>query len=70
MAYIGETAISQFTDYQQKWSSGEVNDKTHSSQKMRLRLSKTKLPGPMRLTAFITSAWDLNSGWKSWQSDQ
>ncbi len=70
MAFIGETAIGQFADYHDKWSSDDTDKQTQKSHKMRLRLSKTKLPGPMRLTAFITSAWDLNSGWRSWQSDQ
>ena len=36
--------------------------------RMRLRLSKVDLPGPMRLSAFITEDWDINTGWKKWQS--
>jgi len=70
MAFIGETAIKQFADYHEKWSLDEPSNHKARPHRMRLRLSKTKLPGPMRLTAFITSAWNLNSGWKSWQSDQ
>lgn len=36
--------------------------------KMRVRLGKTELPGPMRLNAFIAKEWDLDTGWKAWQS--
>lgn len=32
---------------------------------MRLSLDKFKLPGPMRLNAFISGAWDLDTGWIS-----
>jgi len=64
MAFISETALSHFSKYRSQPSHST------SDHKMRLRLSKTKLPGPIRLTAFITSDWDLNSGWTSWQSDQ
>jgi len=35
---------------------------------MRISLSKYELPGPMRLNAFISSEWDLDSGWKKWAS--
>ncbi len=65
MAYIGETALARFSNY-------HAQQQPHPStmHKMRLRLSKTKLPGPMRLTAFIAKDWDLDSGWKSWHSDQ
>lgn len=38
------------------------------SREMRLRLSKTELPAPLRLSAFITKEWDLDSGWKAWES--
>ena len=38
------------------------------SHEMRLRLSKTELPAPLRLSAFITKEWDLDSGWKTWES--
>lgn len=30
---------------------------------MRLALDKYALPGPMRLNAFIASAWDIDTGW-------
>lgn len=64
MAFISETALSYFSKYNSQQSH------TPYERKMRLRLSKTKLPGPMRLTAFIANDWDLDSGWTSWQSDQ
>ncbi|MGK0375321.1 MAG: hypothetical protein ACJA2E_001798 [Arenicella sp.] len=68
MTYISQTALSYFYKYISK----HQGQKSHSSPEytMRLRLSKTKLPGPMRLTAFIANDWDLDSGWTSWQSDQ
>lgn len=64
MAFISETALSYFAKYH------SLQTQSQHEQKMRLRLSKTKLPGPMRLTAFIANDWDLDSGWTSWQSDQ
>jgi len=33
---------------------------------MKLSLNKFALPGPMRLNAFISSAWTLNTGWIEW----
>lgn len=41
-----------------------------SDYHMRVRLSKTELPSPIRFNAFIAQDWDLNTGWKSWQSAQ
>lgn len=35
---------------------------------MRLSLSRFDLPSPMRLNAFISSAWEIDSGWIKWQS--
>ncbi len=64
MTYICETTLARFSKYQ------TVQSDSTNKHKMRLRLSKTKLPGPMRLNAFIANDWDLNSGWTSWQSDQ
>ena len=64
MAYISEQSIARFTEYTSRQTS------TTPTLEMRLRLSKTKLPGPMRLVAFIASEWDLDSGWNQWQSDQ
>jgi len=34
---------------------------------MRVYLNKFKLPSPMRLNAFLSKAWDYNSGWQHWQ---
>ena len=70
MAYIGLTATQQFRRYHLKSNLVKSNSNKSTSHRMRLRLSKTKLPGPMRLTAFINSAWNINSGWTEWQSDQ
>lgn len=36
---------------------------------MRISLSKFDLPGPMRLNAFISNEWDLDSGWIKWVSE-
>lgn len=33
---------------------------------MRLSLNKFDLPGPMRLNAFLSSAWDIDTGWIKW----
>jgi hypothetical protein len=64
MAFISEAVLARFAKYH---SQRFHSDADHQ---MRLRLSKTKLPGPMRLTAFITNDWNLDSGWTSWQLDQ
>lgn len=37
---------------------------------LRISLSKYKLPAPMRLIAFTSRDWDLDTGWISWQLDQ
>ena len=37
---------------------------THYS--MRLSLNKFDLPAPMRLNAFLSSAWNLDTGWVVW----
>lgn len=64
MAFISESALDRFAKYH--WQQSHAADE----HQIRLRLSKTKLPGPMRLTAFIAADWDLDSGWSSWHSDQ
>jgi hypothetical protein len=68
MTYISGASLSFFSTHIAEHQAQQTHLPT--THKMRLRLSKTKLPGPMRLTAFIASDWDLDSGWKSWQSDQ
>lgn len=60
MNYVANSAMGLFNHY-------------HSADtpyRMRFRLSKVDLPGPMRLSAFITADWDINTGWKKWQSAQ
>jgi hypothetical protein len=68
MTFISQAALGYFSKYISKRQKQQPG--SHAEHKMRLRLSKTKLPGPMRLNAFIASDWDLDSGWTSWQSDQ
>ena len=41
------------------------NDSQHQYS-MRLYLNKYKLPGPMRLNAFISDEWNLDTGWMLW----
>jgi hypothetical protein len=36
---------------------------------IRLSLSKYELPGPIRLSAFLASDWDLDTGWVKWDSE-
>jgi hypothetical protein len=35
---------------------------------MRISLNKYELPAPMRLKAFISDAWDIDTGWIKWTS--
>lgn len=35
---------------------------------IRLSLSKYQLPGPIRLSAFLSDDWDLDTGWVKWDS--
>lgn len=44
------------------------NEHSHQHH-MRISLSKYELPGPMRLNAFISNEWDLDSGWIEWVSE-
>lgn len=59
MAYISRTSKQLFANYADQ----------QSKYKMRLSLSKYELPGPMRLNAFISSDWDLDTGWIAWASE-
>jgi len=56
MTYISSSSMHLFRNYIAK----------QSKYKMRLSLSKYELPGPMRLNAFISSDWNLNTGWIAW----
>lgn len=38
---------------------------TDNPYSMRLSLNKYDLPGPMRLNAFLSSEWELDTGWLS-----
>ena len=35
---------------------------------MRISLNKFELPTPLRLKAFLTPAWDIDTGWIKWAS--
>ncbi len=41
--------------------------KTNEHGQMRIVLNKYELPGPMRLQAFISREWDIDTGWIKWQ---
>lgn len=56
MKYISRTSEQLFGNYAAR----------QSEYKMRLRLSKYELPGPIRLSAFMSSDWNLNTGWITW----
>ncbi|NND00772.1 MAG: DUF4390 domain-containing protein [Gammaproteobacteria bacterium] len=46
----------------------EFYDNAENRYSMRLSLNIFELPGPMRLNAFISSDWELDTGWMSWNS--
>lgn len=56
MAYIAKSAQQQFRDYAQQ------ND----NAQLRVSLDKKRLPAPIRLTAFLSSQWQFDSGWSQW----
>ncbi|GHA20071.1 hypothetical protein GCM10008090_32400 [Arenicella chitinivorans] len=60
MEYVASQALSFFDFY----------NSSETRYHMRLRLSIMDLPGPMRLSAYMTKAWDINTGWETWQSAQ
>ena len=64
MSFISTSTLELFKRY-------HAQD-THSVEphQMRLRLSISELPGPLRLSAFINKEWNLDSGWNTWQSAQ
>jgi hypothetical protein len=39
---------------------------SNNSYSLRLSLNKFDLPGPMRLNAFLSNAWDFDTGWILW----
>ena len=59
-SYIAEHALNLFEFY-------NSDEQPYS---MRLSLNKYKLPGPMRLNAFISDDWELDTGWIAWQSER
>jgi len=60
MGFVAQRAEAMFNRY----------NLTEEKYQMRVRLSKTELPSPIRFNAFVSQDWDLNTGWKSWQSAQ
>lgn len=56
MNYLASEAQRLFDDYLE-------NNKRYE---IRLSLSKYQLPGPIRLSAFLASDWDLDTGWVKW----
>ncbi len=57
MIYIRKTIQRQFRRYASE----------EPELQLRLSLNKVELPAPMRLTAFLSNKWDLDSGWSRWQ---
>ena len=45
----------------------ESYDDEQNHYSMRLSLNRFDLPAPMRLHAFISKAWHLNTGWIAWR---
>lgn len=64
MSSIAEQTLDLFKKYH------DSNLHNNYAHQMRLSLSISDLPAPLRLSAFISSAWDLDSGWNTWQSAQ
>lgn len=64
MSFIANKTMRLFEQYH------DINAHNNEIHQMRLRLSITDLPGPLRLSAFINNEWDLDSGWNTWQSAQ
>jgi len=58
MGFVAQQAKNIFSTY----------NSADTPYQMRVRLSKTELPSPIRFNAFIATDWDLNTGWNSWQS--
>ena len=54
--YITEQSIKFFDTYS--------SDKENTQ--MRVAIDKFKLPGPIRLNAFIADDWNIDTGWISW----
>jgi len=45
----------------------EFYHNSNNPYSMRLSLNRFDLPAPLRLTAFISKAWDIDTGWIAWQ---
>lgn len=65
-------SIDQASTYMAKKSLAMLNSYASAQKpyRMRLSLSKSELPGPMRLNAFFASEWDLDTGWIEWMSNK
>ncbi len=62
--YIGSESIRLFSDYTQETKNLITSDE--SVAHLRLALDKYKLPGPVRLSAFVSNQWDFDTGWITW----
>ena len=47
-------------------SNADQMEQEMASCEFRLRLNKNRLPGPLRLMAYLSGDWYLDSGWRSW----
>jgi len=83
MSFIANQTLSLFEQYHRLdqgisstdtaiQSNNDLGTSTHNraQHQMRLHLSATGLPAPLRLSAFINNEWKLDSGWNPWQSAQ
>lgn len=64
-------SIGEATDYireQSKHLFKQYANKKAGAQ-MRISLNKFKLPGPIRLNAFIAEQWNINTGWIIWSPE-
>lgn len=55
IAFQSETLLEFYSNDQNRFS-------------IRVLLNKFDLPGPMRLNAFISESWNLDTGWVLWKS--
>ena len=62
--------VSEATNYiaLQAESLLELYSNEQSPFSIRVSLNKFELPGPMRLNAFISESWNLDTGWIVWNS--
>ena len=64
---IGVEAIRLMEQYIAKHRS--IAAQSSAKPHLRLALNKAALPGPVRLSAFISKQWDFDTGWILWDFD-